>query len=54
MTDFLHRYGAFIVVVLALLSALVLLMFCRLFLSSGSNSDIVARREEGVAPGREA
>ncbi len=53
MIDFLHTYGAFIVVVLVLLSPLVLLMFCRLFLTSGSDRDDVALREEAVAPRKE-
>ncbi len=53
MTNFLHTYGAFIVVVLVLLSPLVLLMFCRLFLTSGSDRVDVALRDEAVAPRKE-
>ncbi len=53
MTNFLHTYGAFIVVVLVILSPFMLLMFCRLFLPSGSDRDDVALREEAVAPRKE-
>lgn len=50
MNDLLHTYRAFIIVVLVLLSPLMLLVFCRLFLSSGSDQDDSALREEIVAP----
>ncbi len=49
MNDFLHTYGAFIIVVLVLLSPLMLLVFCRLFLSSRSDQDDSALREKTVA-----
>lgn len=51
MTEFLHTYGAFILVVLVLLSPIMLLVFCRTFLSAGSDPDDGASgREGGRAP----
>lgn len=50
MTNFLHTYGAFILVVSVLLILPLLIIVCSLFLSAGSDRDDVALREEIVAP----
>lgn len=47
MIDFLYTYGAFILVALALLSLLMGLVFCRAFLSAGSNPGDVAPKGAG-------
>ena len=45
MTNFLHTYGAFILVVSVLLILPLLIIVCSLFLSAGSDRDDVALRE---------